>query len=53
MCIRDRHGTDQRKDISRSAWEQARKVLGGDFDKYGIGDGRMTGLFDLSLIHIL
>lgn len=42
------HGTDQRKDISRSAWEQARKVLGGDFDKYGIGDGRMTGLFDLS-----
>lgn len=41
------HGTDQRKDISRSAWEQARKVLGGDFDKYGIGDGRMTGLFDL------
>lgn len=42
------HGTDQRKDISRSAWEQARKVLGSDFDKYGIGDGRMTGLFDLS-----
>lgn len=41
------HGTDQRKDISQSAWEQARKVLGGDFDKYGIGDGRMTGLFDL------
>lgn len=42
------HGTDQRKDISSSAWGQAMKVLGSDFDKYGIGDGRMTGLFDLS-----
>lgn len=42
------HGTDQRKDISSSAWAQAMKVLGSDFDKYSIGDGRMTGLFDLS-----
>lgn len=42
------HGVDQRKDISSSAWAQARKVLGSDFDKYGIGSGRMTGLFDLS-----
>ena len=42
------HGVEQREDISASAWAQARKVLGSDFDKYGIGDGRMTGLFDLS-----
>lgn len=42
------HGTDQRKDISSAAWAQAREVLGGDFDRYGIGSGRMTGLFDLS-----
>lgn len=42
------HGVDQRKDISASAWEQAKKALGSDFDKYDIGSGRMTGLFDLT-----
>lgn len=42
------HGVDQRKDISSSAWAQAKRVLGSDFDKYDIGSGRMTGLFDLS-----
>ena len=35
-------GTKQRKNISSSAWEQARKALGSDFTK--ISDGRMTGL---------
>ncbi|MDR0937992.1 MAG: hypothetical protein LBN29_01365 [Mediterranea sp.] len=40
-------GTKQRENISSQAWEQARQALGGDFHKYGIGDGRMTGLFDL------
>lgn len=39
-------GTKQRKDISSSAWEQARKALESDFGK--ISDGRMTGLFDLT-----
>lgn len=39
-------GVKQRKSISASAWEQARKVLGSDFGK--VSDGRMTGLFDLS-----
>lgn len=39
-------GTKQRESISSSAWAQARKVLGGDYNK--ISDGRMTGLFDLS-----
>ena len=40
------HGTKQREDISSTAWEQARRVLGSDFSK--VADGRMTGLFDLS-----
>lgn len=39
-------GTKQRENISSSAWAQAKKVLGGDYNK--ISDGRMTGLFDLS-----
>lgn len=39
-------GTKQRESISSSAWAQAKKVLGGDYNK--ISDGRMTGLFDLS-----
>ena len=42
------HGTKQRENISSSAWAQARQALGSDFDKYDIGSGRMTGLFDLS-----
>lgn len=43
------HGADQRKDMSSTAWNEAKKALGNDFYKYGIGDGRMTGLFDLSV----
>lgn len=39
-------GTKQRESISSSAWAQAKKVLGGDYNK--ISDGRMTGLFDLT-----
>lgn len=39
-------GVKQRKGISSSAWEQARKALGNDYSK--VADGRMTGLFDLS-----
>lgn len=42
-------GVDQRKDMSSKAWDEAKKVLGRDFNTYGIGDGRMTGLFDLSV----
>ena len=42
------HGTKQRENISSSAWAQAKQALGSDFDKYDIGSGRMTGLFDLS-----
>lgn len=39
-------GTKQREGISQSAWTQAKKVLGSDYNK--VADGRMTGLFDLS-----
>lgn len=42
-------GVDQRKDMSSKAWDEAKRVLGRDFNTYGIGDGRMTGLFDLSV----
>lgn len=42
-------GVSQRKDMSSEAWGQAKGVLGSDFYNYGIGDGRMTGLFDLSV----
>lgn len=42
-------GTKQRKDISSKAWNEAKKVLGNDFYNKGIGDDRMTGLFDLSV----
>lgn len=41
-------GVDQRKDISTKAWNEAKNALGRDFYNYNIGDGRMTGLFDLS-----
>lgn len=43
------HGVSQREDITSEAWEQAKAALGGAFYTYGIGDGRMTGLFDLSV----
>lgn len=43
------HGVSQRKDISSKAWNEAKSALGGDFYAKGIGDGRMTGLFDLSV----
>ncbi|MEL5894174.1 hypothetical protein AAE250_11785 [Bacteroides sp. GD17] len=42
-------GVKQQKDISSKAWNEAKKALGSDFYKYNIGDGRMTGLFDLSV----
>lgn len=42
-------GVRIRKGMSGEGWNQAKKALGSDFNKYGIGDGRMTGLFDLSV----
>lgn len=42
-------GVGQRKDISTKAWNEAKNALGRDFYSYGIGEGRMTGLFDLSV----
>lgn len=42
-------GVDQRKDMSREGWAEAKAALGSDFYKYNIGEGRMTGLFDLSI----
>lgn len=37
------------KGMSTQGWNEAKAALGNDFYKYGIGDGRMTGLFDLSI----
>lgn len=37
------------KGMSGEGWDEAKKALGKDFYDYGIGDGRMTGLFDLSV----
>lgn len=42
-------GVRQRKSMSNEGWNEAKKVLGNDFNKYEIGDGRMTGLFSLSV----
>lgn len=42
-------GTRIRKGMSREGWDEAKEALGQDFDSKGIGDGRMTGLFDLSI----
>lgn len=42
-------GVRQRKDMSTQAWNEAKSALGSAFNQYGIGDGRMTGLFDLSV----
>lgn len=40
-------GVEQRKDISSNALDQAKSVLGTDYNK--ATEGRMTGLFDLSV----
>ena len=42
-------GVRQRKDMSTQAWNEAKSALGSAFNQYGIGDGRMTGLFSLSV----
>ena len=42
-------GVRIRKGMSKEGWNEAKQALGGDFNKFGIGDGRMTGLFDLSV----
>ena len=41
-------GVRQRKDMSSSDWAEAQKALGSAFNS-SIRDGRMTGLFDLSV----
>lgn len=43
------HGVAQNDNISDKAWAQAKAALGSDFYNYGIGDGRMTGLFNLPI----
>ncbi len=43
-------GVRIRKGMSNEGWAQARKALGADFDK--ATEGRMTGLFDLSVEQI-
>ena len=35
--------------MSSEDWAAAGAALGEDFYRYGIGEGRMTGLFDLSV----
>jgi hypothetical protein len=42
-------GVRQRKWMSSEDWAAAGAALGEDFYRYGIGEGRMTGLFDLSV----
>lgn len=42
-------GVRQRKWMSSQDWAAAGAALGEDFYRYGIGEGRMTGLFDLSV----
>lgn len=42
-------GVRQRKWMSSQDWVAAGAALGEDFYRYGIGEGRMTGLFDLSV----
>ena len=42
-------GVRQRKGMSKEGWEEAKKALGQDFYNFKIGEGRMTGLFDLSI----
>lgn len=42
-------GVRQRKNMSKEGWEEAKKALGQDFYNFKIGEGRMSGLFDLSI----
>lgn len=42
-------GVRQRKWMSSQDWAAAGAALGEDFYRYGSGEGRMTGLFDLSV----
>lgn len=42
-------GVRQRKWMSSQDWAAAGAALEEDFYRYGIGEGRMTGLFDLSV----
>lgn len=42
-------GVRQRKWMSSQDWAAAGAALGEDFYRYGIGEGRMTGLFALSV----
>lgn len=42
-------GVRQRKWMSSQDWAAAGAALGEDFYRYGIGEGRMTGLFNLSV----
>ena len=42
-------GIRQRKDMSKNEWNEAKAALGSAFYDFDIGEGRMTGLFDLSI----
>lgn len=42
-------GVRIRKGMSTQGWNEAKAVLGNTFNEKSIGDGRMTGLFDLSV----
>ena len=42
-------GVRIRKGMSQEGWNEAKSVLGSTFNEKSIGDGRMTGLFDLSV----
>ena len=42
-------GVRIRKGMSSEGWNEAKKALGSDFYNKNISDGRMTGLFDLSV----
>lgn len=42
-------GVRIKKGMSQEGWNQAKEALGKDFYSYGIDQGRMTGLFDLSV----
>lgn len=42
-------GVRIRKGMSTQGWNEAKAVLGNAFNEKSIGDGRMTGLFDLSV----
>lgn len=42
-------GKRQRKRMGTTEWNEARAALDSAFDEFQIGEGRMTGLFDLSV----